>query len=902
MAENIPTRLIVCVDGTWCTADGPRRSDYQNNSNIYRLCASIKTGVVTDISGQKFKQVKHYAAGIGSSDDIAVLERLRTGIFGAECIKQIKQIYELCCVEASHPQDEVWLYGFSRGAYVVRAVAGLLHYLRALTSAGTPAFDHDYSKALRVYEAMQKARRAENAKLGPGQIHDFLGASSRSAPRIRFLGAFDTVKVVNDRSLYDISFSESIENLRHALALNENRKDFMPECMYPEFGKDRLLKRSFLQMWFLGAHIDIGGSAANDGLSLYPLQWMLLESEAKGLVLEFDGSFASRAHIDNPLHVVFPDHELQGKGVDLWKCHAGNGVVVQMQDLRKVHNLVEYKQRYKIRLNKHRGVYWKRLSREPFNSNGELKGYCKYAPQGTLLHPSVFLAFDEYCHILLDSKDMFYRKEIEAWRPTILPDSTADFWHNEEVLSIEGPGVIRVLVCGNVGVGKSSLINAVFGLPVTVSSDRERGDHDISTPFTTPDRPDLLVHDSSGFEAGGQRELRAVKNFVSDRASRTEMADRLHLIWFCLELNSARTKQKGTTELFKTISQYAEDVPIVVVATKKDEFLGVKLMEARKKISGVGKDPVAYWTELEVYAENEYVKRMELIEKELHEIEGGRFDAAVGISKDDTDTIGVLTETTSSCFNHERLRRFYISAQVTRIDMKVDLAISETIRIYKHTVRGAAAAAFFPGGATTNRITVAAVVCNAIVTCFGVPTVSSETVLAILRSVIWEDIGQNFSLLLAESISTLGLLSTIALGGMPVFLASGLVNAPLVIPATTRLFLMLACDTILILVKAFKASTDRCIGQPLKSDIEKAAYEYRPLSKQVHKQIKKVVPRRNMVKSFQSTRIKKEIEDILADYKNVLTQGIGHDAKILDEDTDSEMESSLVGDFEKVKL
>jgi len=169
MIESLPTRLIVCVDGTWCTADGQHGNNHKNNSNIYRFCASVKEGEAEDSFGNKFIQKKRYLPGIGSKDDIALFDRLQTGIFGAECIKQIKEVYELCCMLAPGPLDEVWLYGFSRGAYVVRAVAGLLHYLRALTSAGSPAFNEDYKLALKVYESMQKAKALkQNSTLGPG--------------------------------------------------------------------------------------------------------------------------------------------------------------------------------------------------------------------------------------------------------------------------------------------------------------------------------------------------------------------------------------------------------------------------------------------------------------------------------------------------------------------------------------------------------------------------------------------------------------------------------------------------------------------------------------------------------------------------------------------------------------
>lgn len=86
------------------------------------------------------------------------------GVFGSRCLDQIRSVYQECC-RLDGPEDEVWLYGFSRGAYVARAVAGLLHYLRALVSADDQQkFQHDYKEALKTYRTMHKDR-----KLGDGQ-------------------------------------------------------------------------------------------------------------------------------------------------------------------------------------------------------------------------------------------------------------------------------------------------------------------------------------------------------------------------------------------------------------------------------------------------------------------------------------------------------------------------------------------------------------------------------------------------------------------------------------------------------------------------------------------------------------------------------------------------------------
>lgn len=105
-----------------------------------------------------------YIDGLASAAEFSVTQRAWAGYSGSGYEKQIREAYEECC-KLRNEGDEVWLYGFSRGAFVVRAVAGMLHYLRAIESAGTETFRTDYKRALEVYKAMQK-----QGKLGPGQV------------------------------------------------------------------------------------------------------------------------------------------------------------------------------------------------------------------------------------------------------------------------------------------------------------------------------------------------------------------------------------------------------------------------------------------------------------------------------------------------------------------------------------------------------------------------------------------------------------------------------------------------------------------------------------------------------------------------------------------------------------
>lgn len=169
--HRAPQRLIYCVDGTWCGPDGSRPLPTGTLTNIYQIYASIHDSSKNDEAVDGFFQKPVYMHGIGSADDTHSLSRLTAGVFGEGHLSQIRKIYEECCKLG--PEDEVWLFGFSRGAFVVRAVAGLLHYMRALSSAGTSQFNEDYKRSLDIYQSMQR-----NGNLGKGRVcimHYFLG-------------------------------------------------------------------------------------------------------------------------------------------------------------------------------------------------------------------------------------------------------------------------------------------------------------------------------------------------------------------------------------------------------------------------------------------------------------------------------------------------------------------------------------------------------------------------------------------------------------------------------------------------------------------------------------------------------------------------------------------------------
>lgn len=164
------------------------------------------------------------------------------------------------------------------------------------------------------------------------------------SPIIKFLGLFDTVQMSRDAGDIDVSTIQSIKVIRHALALNEERV-FFPLSIYDHTNTPDS-DTSILQAWFVGTHVDIGGGTEHDGLSLYPLQWMLVESKLYGLVLEHNDSGRLKGLIEDPLNLVFPsppsvsDTQIgsdSGQPVS-WVFKYSNGLEISMYDIRLSHN------------------------------------------------------------------------------------------------------------------------------------------------------------------------------------------------------------------------------------------------------------------------------------------------------------------------------------------------------------------------------------------------------------------------------------------------------------------------------------------------------------------------------------------------------------------------------------
>ncbi|MBZ5488088.1 DUF2235 domain-containing protein [Halomonas aquamarina] len=264
---------MICADGTWNQPEENLDEDYP--TNVLKLARAI-----SPFAG-KTRQHVSYGWGIGSYRN-----RISGALTGAGIEKNIIDGYRYI-VHNYTPGDDIYLFGFSRGAYNVRALSGLINNCGILKRA----------EAGRITQAWDIYKDgADKHRPGGEAAKAFRDSYCHPSRRIHFIGVWDTVGALgiplsllgglfnNKNEFYDTKMGSNIATARHALAIDEMRKDFEPTLWESREGVD--LK----QVWFSGVHSDIGGGKEPDEngnqASDAPLEWMLREANAAGLALE----------------------------------------------------------------------------------------------------------------------------------------------------------------------------------------------------------------------------------------------------------------------------------------------------------------------------------------------------------------------------------------------------------------------------------------------------------------------------------------------------------------------------------------------------------------------------------------------------------------------------------------
>lgn len=259
-------RIAIFADGTWNSPEQGRPT------HVLQMARAVKPA--TD----QAEQVAFYDWGVGTDR-----KQLAGGITGAGIDKNIMDCYRFL-VHNYAPGDTLFFFGFSRGAYTVRSLAGFIRNCGLLKRQHADKIPD----AFMLYRQRSKSSRPDESSAVRFR-RDYAVADITP---IHFIGVWDTVGALGipvpfwgtlgkrEFLFHDLEPSKIVQHARHAVAIDENREDFAPALWTPKPGVD------IRQVWFSGVHSDIGGGYEDSGLSHCAARWLLDEAQAFGLTFE----------------------------------------------------------------------------------------------------------------------------------------------------------------------------------------------------------------------------------------------------------------------------------------------------------------------------------------------------------------------------------------------------------------------------------------------------------------------------------------------------------------------------------------------------------------------------------------------------------------------------------------
>jgi uncharacterized protein (DUF2235 family) len=282
-ADPMPKNIVLCCDGT-------ANEFAKNRTNVVKLFFTL--------SHDPSRQVAYYHPGLGTMEPPGALTRLSRIItrtlgmaFGYGLESDIRDAY-VFLMNNFADGDHVFLFGFSRGAYTVRAVASLLH-MYGLIPKGNEALVPYAIRMLMAIHTLEEQRGHETEEQDYFKLAaDFKSTFSTRDCKPWFVGVWDTVSSVgwyeNPIRLPYSSNNPDIQIGRHAISIDERRAFFRSNLWIPSAPPGESSPKDLKQVWFPGVHCDIGGGYPENesGLSKITLEWMLREAISAGLIVD----------------------------------------------------------------------------------------------------------------------------------------------------------------------------------------------------------------------------------------------------------------------------------------------------------------------------------------------------------------------------------------------------------------------------------------------------------------------------------------------------------------------------------------------------------------------------------------------------------------------------------------
>lgn len=302
--------IVVCSDGTGNSSIKGR------GTNVFKLFEAM------DLGGHRMDanltpQVAFYDDGVGTETFKPL--KIFAGITGYGLSRNVKQLYKEV-VRLYDPGDAIYMFGFSRGAFTVRTLAGFIATCGLLDREAlrtTAALDAAVAEAYRVYRSSYRTKLAQLFLGKPDRTkgQEFRARRCRDGDlRIRFIGVWDTVDAVGlpfhladvlNSVVYRFKFpdhrlSASVDQAAHALAVDDERHSFHP-LLWDETAETG---GRIEQVWFAGAHSNVGGGYPKQGMSLVALDWLMAAAERAGLrFVQSDRRLArDHANVDDKLY------------------------------------------------------------------------------------------------------------------------------------------------------------------------------------------------------------------------------------------------------------------------------------------------------------------------------------------------------------------------------------------------------------------------------------------------------------------------------------------------------------------------------------------------------------------------------------------------------------------------
>jgi len=278
-------RIVICCDGTWNEPESAKDGQI-TPTNVLKMVRAIAPRDGADGTNQ----VIYYDHGIGTGA-VGFLDKHIGGGTGYGISRNIRDCYSFIANNYADG-DDIFLFGFSRGAYTVRSLTGLLATVGLLSR-----------NELRFVPKVYEYYHVDPEQRAGSRFYSLVKSLKTSAVPIKFLGVWDTVGALGIPTpvlgkiqtwvgarwervrvgFHDCNLAENVENAYQALAIDERRGPFKPSVWDKNTGQ-----RHVLQAWFAGVHSNVGGGYSDAGISDAALVWMTNRAMECGLEMSHE--------------------------------------------------------------------------------------------------------------------------------------------------------------------------------------------------------------------------------------------------------------------------------------------------------------------------------------------------------------------------------------------------------------------------------------------------------------------------------------------------------------------------------------------------------------------------------------------------------------------------------------